>query len=165
MPGRINYHFKFSGPSYAVDTACSSSLSAIHIACNSLWQGDIDMAIAGGTNVLTNPDMTTGLDKGHFLSPTGNCKTFDETADGYCRGEGVATVVLKRLEDALEDSDPIFGVIGSAFTNHSAEAESITRPHVGAQKDIFERVLSSSGTNPYDVGYIEMHGVSDSRLT
>ncbi|KAF2464727.1 polyketide synthetase [Lindgomyces ingoldianus] len=158
IPGRINYFFKFSGPSFAVDTACSSSLAAIHIACNSLWKGDVDMAIAGGTNVLTNPDMTTGLDKGHFLSATGNCKTFDESADGYCRGEGVATVVLKRLEDALEDGDPIHGIIGSAYTNHSAEAESITRPHVGAQKDIFERVLNDSGTNAYDVGYVEMHG-------
>jgi acyl transferase domain-containing protein len=158
IPGRINYCFKFTGPSYSVDTACSSSLSALHIACNALWRGDVDTAIVGGTNVLTNPDMTSGLDKGHFLSPTGNCKTFDATADGYCRGEGVASVIIKRLEDAIEDDDPIQGIIGGAFTNHSAEAESITRPHVGAQKDIFERVLNDSGTDPYDVGYIEMHG-------
>ncbi|KAJ6183799.1 type I iterative polyketide synthase [Penicillium mononematosum] len=158
IPGRINYVFKFSGPSYSIDTACSSSLSAIHVACNSLWQGDIDTAIAGGTNCLTNPDMTAGLDRGHFLSPTGNCKTFDEMADGYCRGEGVATVVLKRLDDALADHDPILGVILDAYTNHSAEAESITRPHIGAQKAIFERILNRSGVHPYDVSYIEMHG-------
>lgn len=158
IPGRINYCFKFSGPSYAIDTACSSSLAAIHIACNALWQGDIDMAIAGGTNVLTNPDMTAGLDKGHFLSETGNCKTFDESADGYCRGEGVATVVLKRLEDALEDGDPIQGLLLGAYTNHSAEAESITRPHVGAQKAVLERVLNDSGTEACEVGYVEMHG-------
>ncbi|KAJ4389519.1 hypothetical protein N0V93_006989 [Gnomoniopsis smithogilvyi] len=158
IPGRVNYFFKFSGPSYAIDTACSSSLSAIHIACNSLWQGDIDMAITGGTNVLTNPDMTTGLDRGHFLSATGNCKTFDATADGYCRGEGVATVLLKRLEDAIDDEDTIHGILGSAYTNHSAEAESITRPHVGAQMDVLERVLNGSGTHPDEISYIEMHG-------
>ncbi|GIJ99615.1 type I iterative polyketide synthase [Aspergillus viridinutans] len=158
IPGRINYVFKFSGPSYSTDTACSSSLAAIHLACNSLWQGDIDTAIAGGTNCLTNPDMTAGLDRGHFLSPTGNCKTFDDTADGYCRGEGVATVVLKRLDDALADHDPILGLILGAYTNHSAEAESITRPHVGAQKAIFEHILNQSGVRPYDVDYIEMHG-------
>ncbi|GIC88991.1 type I polyketide synthase [Aspergillus udagawae] len=158
IPGRINYVFKFSGPSYSTDTACSSSLAAIHLACNSLWQGDIDTAIAGGTNCLTNPDMTAGLDRGHFLSPTGNCKTFDDTADGYCRGEGVATVVLKRLDDALADHDPILGLILGAYTNHSAEAESITRPHVGAQKAIFEHILNQSGVHPYDVDYIEMHG-------
>ena len=68
IPGRIIYCFKFSGPSYSVDTACSSSLAAIHNACNSLWQRDVDIAIAGGTKILTNPDFTAGLDRGHFLS-------------------------------------------------------------------------------------------------
>jgi acyl transferase domain-containing protein len=154
--GRINYFFKFTGPSYSIDTACSSSLSALHVACNSLWKGDVDTAIVGGTNVLTNPDMFAGLDRGHFLSATGNCKTFDASADGYCRGEGVATIILKRLEDAIEDRDPIHAIVSSAYTNHSAEAESITRPHIGAQKDIFERVLNDSGTHPHEVNYIEM---------
>ena len=111
IPGRINYCFKFSGPSFSVDTACSSSLAAIHLACNLLWQGEVDTVIAGGTNVLTNPDFTTGLDRGHSLSRTGNCRTFDDSADGYCRGEGVATIILKRLEDAIADNDPIQRVI------------------------------------------------------
>jgi acyl transferase domain-containing protein len=158
VPGRINYVFKFSGPSYAVDTACSSSLAAIHIACNSLWQGDIDTAIAGGTNVLTNPDCTTGLDRGHFLSHTGNCKTFDDGADGYCRGEGIGTIILKRLDDAINDNDPIIGLIRGAYTNHSAESESITRPHIGAQRTIFTKILNQAAVDPYSVGYIEMHG-------
>lgn len=158
IPGRINYCFKFSGPSYAVDTACSSSLAGIHIACNALWQGDVDTAVAGGTNVLTNPDFTAGLDRGHFLSRTGNCKTFDDTADGYCRGEGIGTVILKRLDDALADKDPMLGIILGTSTNHSAESESITRPHVGAQRDIFARILNSGGVDPYSVGYVEMHG-------
>lgn len=158
IPGRINYFFKFSGPSYAVDTACSSSLAGIHLACNALWQGDIDTAIAGGTNILTNPDFTAGLDRGHFLSRTGNCKTFDDSADGYCRGEGVATIIIKRLDDALAENDPILGVILGAYTNHSAESESITRPHVGAQRAIFSKILSDSAVDPYTVSYIEMHG-------
>ena len=158
IPGRINYCFKFSGPSYAVDTACSSSLAGIHVACNSLWRGDIDTAIAGGTNVLTNPDFTAGLDRGHFLSRTGNCQTFDDAADGYCRGEGVGTVIIKRLNDALTDNDPILGVIQGAYTNHSAESESITRPHVGAQRAVFSKILNQGGVDPYTVGYVEMHG-------
>lgn len=157
-PGRINYFFKFSGPSYSVDTACSSSLAAIHVACNSLWTGDCDTAIAGGTNVLTNPDFTAGLDKGHFLSRTGNCKTFDDGADGYCRGEGVGTVILKRLEDAQADNDPIQGIILGAYTNHSAEADSITRPHIPAQRFVFDKILNGSNLDPYSVSYIEMHG-------
>ncbi|RDW64444.1 Male sterility, NAD-binding [Aspergillus mulundensis] len=158
IPGRINYCFRFSGPSYAVDTACSSSLAGIHLACNALWQRDIDTAIAGGTNVLTNPDFTAGLDRGHFLSRTGNCKTFDDQADGYCRGEGIGTVILKRLDDALLDNDPILGVIVGAYTNHSAESESITRPHSGAQRAIFSKILNESAVHPHSVSYVEMHG-------
>ncbi|KAF2708827.1 FabD/lysophospholipase-like protein [Pleomassaria siparia CBS 279.74] len=146
----------FSGPSYAVDTACSSSLAAIHVACNVLWRNEADTMIVGGTNIITNPDFTAGLDKGHFLSRTGNCKTFDDEADGYCRGEGVGTVILKRLEDAILDGDNIKGVIANVCTNHSAESESITRPHLKAQRDIFTKVLD--GLDPSHVSYVEMHG-------
>jgi acyl transferase domain-containing protein len=158
VAGRINYFYKFSGPSYAVDTACSSALSAIHIACNSIWRGDIDTAIAGGTNIITNPDPHAGLDRGHFLSRTGNCKTFDDEADGYCRGEGVGTVIIKRLDDALADNDHVLAVVLDTMTNHSSESESITRPHEGAQKAIFSKLLNQGVVDPYSVGYIEMHG-------
>lgn len=158
IPGRINYCFNFSGPSFSIDTACSSSLAGIHIACNSLWRGDIDTAIAGGTNVLTNPDFSAGLDRGHFLSRTGNCKTFDDEADGYCRGEGIGTVIIKRLDDAMADDDPILGVILGAHTNHSAESVTITRPHVGAQREIFSKVLNQGAVDPNSVSYVEMHG-------
>ena len=158
IPGRINYCFKFSGPSFAVDTACSSSLAGIHLACNSLWRRDIDTAIAGGTNVLTNPDFTAGLDRGHFLSRTGNCKTFDDSADGYCRGEGIGTVIIKRLDDAIADNDPILGLILGAYTNHSAESESITRPHIGAQRAVFSKIMNQGAVDPYTVSYVEMHG-------
>lgn len=157
-PGRINYYFKFSGPSVSVDTACSSSLAAIHMACNSLWRNDCDTAIAGGTNILTNPDNFAGLDRGHFLSRKGNCNTFDDGADGYCRADSVGTVVLKRLEDAQADNDPILGVIVGAYTNHSAEAVSMTRPHVGAQAFIFDKLLNEAGVHPHEISYIEMHG-------
>ncbi|OJJ48520.1 hypothetical protein ASPZODRAFT_150731 [Penicilliopsis zonata CBS 506.65] len=157
-PGRINYYFKFSGPSVSVDTACSSSLAAIHVACNSLWKNDCDTAVAGGVNILTNPDNHAGLDRGHFLSRTGNCNTFDDGADGYCRADGVGTVVLKRLEDAKADNDPILGVIVGAYTNHSAEAVSITRPLAGAQSFIFDKLLNEANFDPKDVSYIEMHG-------
>lgn len=158
IPGRINYHFKFSGPSYTIDTACSSSLAAIHMACNALWRGEVDTAIVGGTNVLTNPDMHAGLDRGHFLSRTGNCKTFDESADGYCRGEAVATAILKRLDDAQSDGDRIQACILGIATNHSAEAASITRPHVGAQQQLFQSLLTDVGVSPAEISYVEMHG-------
>ena len=158
IPGRINFCFEFSGPSYSNDTACSSSLAAIHLACNSLWRGDCDTAVAGGTNMIFTPDGHTGLDKGFFLSRTGNCKPFDDKADGYCRAEGVGTVFIKRLEDALADNDPILGTILDVKTNHSAMSDSMTRPHAGAQIDNMLAVLNSTGTHPNDLEYIEMHG-------
>ncbi|KAB8659338.1 hypothetical protein FH972_026227 [Carpinus fangiana] len=157
-PGRINYYFKFSGPSFSVDTACSSSTAAIQLACTSLWAGDVDTACAGGMNVLTNPDIFSGLSKGQFLSKTGSCKTYDNDADGYCRGDGVATVILKRYEDAIADKDCILGCILSAGTNHSAEAVSITHPHAGAQEFLYKRVLADAGVDAHDVEYVEMHG-------
>ncbi|RFU78923.1 conidial pigment polyketide synthase alb1 [Trichoderma arundinaceum] len=157
-PGKINYFFKYCGPSVSVDTACSSSLAAIHLACNSIWRNECDMAIAGGTNVMSNPDSFAGLDRGHFLSRKGNCNTFDDEADGYCRADAVGTVVLKRLEDAIAEHDPILGVISGALTNHSADSVSITRPHCGAQEEIFSKLLAESGVHPHQVSYIEMHG-------
>ncbi|KAF2813787.1 ketoacyl-synt-domain-containing protein [Mytilinidion resinicola] len=157
-PGRINYYFKFSGPSYSIDTACSSSLAAIQLACTSLWAGDCDTACAGGLNVLTNPDIFAGLSKGQFLSKTGGCKTYDNDADGYCRGDGCGTVILKRYEDAIADNDNILGCILGAATNHSAEAVSITHPHAGAQEFLYKRVLANAGVDAHSIGYVEMHG-------
>ncbi|KAL8700830.1 MAG: hypothetical protein Q9224_000778 [Gallowayella concinna] len=157
-PGRINYFFKFSGPSFSVDTACSSSFAALQLAVTSLRARDCDTAITGGMNVLTNPDIFSGLSRGQFLSKTGNCQTFDNDADGYCRGEGVATVILKRLEDAEADKDHILGVILESATNHSADAISITHPHAPTQECLYKELLTRSGLDPNDVSYVEMHG-------
>lgn len=157
-PGRLNYHFKWEGPSYSVDTTCSSSSAAIQMACTALLSRDCDMVVAGGGNLLTGSDMFAGLSRGTFLSLTGSCKTFDDEADGYCRGEGVGSVVMKRLKDAIADRDNILGVIKSVATNHSAHAISITHPHAGAQIRLYERVLREACVEPDEVGYIEMHG-------
>ncbi|KAL1883479.1 Type I Iterative PKS [Paecilomyces lecythidis] len=157
-PGRINYHFGFSGPSFNVDTACSSSMAALHMACNALWLRDCDTAITGGLNIMTNPDIFAGLSKGQFLSKVGPCQTFDNDADGYCRGDGIGTLILKRLSDAEADKDNILGVILSAATNHSADAISITHPHGGTQEILYRRVLDQAGVDPNDIDYVEMHG-------
>ncbi|KAK2629894.1 hypothetical protein QTJ16_000714 [Diplocarpon rosae] len=157
-PGRINYHFGFSGPSFSVDTACSSSFAAIQLACTSLRAGECDTVFTGGMNVLTNPDIFSGLSKGQFLSKTGSCKTYDAGADGYCRGDGVVTLILKRLDDAIGENDPILGVINGIATNHSAEAVSITHPHAGAQKFLFQKVMDEAEVDVRDVKYVEMHG-------
>lgn len=157
-PGRINYFFKFGGPSFSCDTACSSSLATIQIACTSLLHGESNMVVAGGLNVLTSVDGFAGLSRGHFLSKTGSCKTFDCNADGYCRADGVGSIVMKRLEDAERDNDNILAVILGSATNHSADAISITHPHAPTQASLYHHVMTNSGVSPLDVDLVEMHG-------
>lgn len=157
-PGRLNYHFKWDGPSYSIDTACSSSAAALELACNALVSGDCDMTLAGGGNLLSGPQMFAGLSRGGFLSSTGGCKTFSDDADGYCRGEGVGVVALKRLDRAIADGDNIEAVIKGIATNHSAHAISITHPHSMTQQELYKRVLQKARVNPENVQYIEMHG-------
>jgi iterative type I PKS product template protein len=157
-PGRLNYFFKFSGPSFSVDTACSSSFAAMNVAITSLRAGECDTAFTGGANVLTNSDIFSGLSRGHFLSRTGSCKTWDNDADGYCRGDGVCTVIFKRLDDARADRDPILGIIRGIGTNHSAEAVSITHPCAENQSFLFDKVLKECNVPCNDVNYVEMHG-------
>ncbi|KAJ5323477.1 Type I Iterative PKS [Penicillium atrosanguineum] len=156
--GRINYFFKFGGPSFNVDTACSSGLAAVNAACSALWAGEVDTAIAGGLNVITNPDNFAMLCKGHFLSKTGQCKVWDKDADGYCRADGIGSIIIKRLEDAVADNDNILATVDSAFTNQSAEALSITQPHAGAQRDNYRQVMNAAGISPTSMSYVELHG-------
>lgn len=157
-PGRINYYFKFRGPSYSVDTACSSSLAAVQIACTSLGNNECDTAIAGGLNVLTAPDIFAGLSRGQFLSKTGSCKTWDSNADGYCRADAIGSIVMKRLKDAEADNDNILAIILGSATNHSADAISITHPHAENQSFLFESILHTAAVDPSEVSYVEMHG-------
>ncbi|KAH8424937.1 uncharacterized protein LDX57_002683 [Aspergillus melleus] len=107
---------------------------------------------------MTNPDNFAGLDRGHFLTTKGNCNAFDDGAGGYCRSDCVGSVLLKRLDDALSENDPIFGVIRGTYTNHCGHTDSITRPFEGDQIAVFNRILRYTGTDPKEVGYVEMHG-------
>ena len=135
--GRINY-FKFRGPSYNVDTACSSSFAAIHLAYTSLQARECDIAVADSLHIITTPDFFAELSRAQFLSKTCPCKTFDDAADGFGRGDGVATVIAKRLEDAAADNDPILGVIFGTATNHSSIH---SQPHVPTQESLYRKIL------------------------
>ncbi|KAF4443740.1 polyketide synthase [Fusarium austroafricanum] len=156
--GRISYFYQLSGPSIVTDTACSSSTVSIYQACRALQNGDCTAAIAGGVNVMTSPDMYLGLSRGHFLSPTGNCKPFDAAADGYCRAEGCVLFVLKRLSDAIVERDRIHGVIRSAQINQSGNSSSITHPHSPTQADLLKRLLDQAKVGPASVSVVEAHG-------
>ncbi|POR36607.1 Polyketide synthase [Tolypocladium paradoxum] len=157
-PGRINYLFGFSGPSISIDTACSSSGAALQVACTSLLAKECDTAVVGGLSILSNPDIFSGLSRGHFLSKRGPCATFDDAADGYCRADACASVVVKRMEDAIADKDNILAVILGTATNHSADAISITHPHGPTQSALSSAILDDAGVDPLDVDFIEMHG-------
>lgn len=157
-PGRINYYFGFSGPSLNIDTACSSSAAAMQVACTSLYAKECDTAIVGGLSCMTNSDIFSGLSRGQFLSKNNNCNTFDNDADGYCRADGCASVIVKRLDDALADKDNILAVILGTQTNHSADAISITHPHGPTQSVLSSSILDEAGVDPLDVDYVEMHG-------
>lgn len=133
-------------------------MAAIHIACTSLRSGECDTAVAGGVNIMTNPDIFAGLSRGQFLSKVGPCQTFDNDADGYCRADGIGTVIIKRLHDAEADNDNILAVILGSATNHSAEAISITHPHAKAQEFLYKKILDEAFVDPLDVDYVEMHG-------
>ena len=102
--------------------------------------------------------MFIGLDRAHFLSPSGQCKSFDASADGYCRAEGCGAVVLKTLEDALAENDQVLGIIRSSELGHSGNASSITHPHSPTQIGVIQRLLQKSGVEPNDVSTVEAHG-------
>jgi acyl transferase domain-containing protein/NADPH:quinone reductase-like Zn-dependent oxidoreductase/SAM-dependent methyltransferase/acyl carrier protein len=155
---RLSYIFDFIGPSIVVDTACSSSLVAVHLACQSLLNGETDFALAGGANVLLRPEMTMILCEAGMLSPDGYCKSFDESANGYTRAEGAAMVVLKRLADAEEAGDPIYAIIKGTAVNQDGNNDGLTIPNGKSQKLAIMDALKNSGTHPAKIQYIEAHG-------
>ncbi|KAL7622419.1 hypothetical protein AAE478_007924 [Parahypoxylon ruwenzoriense] len=156
--GRISYYFGWSGPSITLDTACSSSMVALHQAARALSAGDCRAALVGGVNVITSPDMYLGLDRAHFLSPTGQCKAFDASADGYCRSEGCGVFVVKTMRDALAEGDRIHGVIKGIEVNQSGNAHSITHPHAPTQEQLFHRLFEKTKIHPHQLTVIETHG-------
>ncbi|KAL4798587.1 hypothetical protein BDV19DRAFT_386069 [Aspergillus venezuelensis] len=157
-PGRVSHHFKWGGGHYSIDTGCSSSATAIHLACNALLSGESDMCAVGGGNICVVPEYFSGFSLGSFLSPTGGCKTFHEEADGYCRGEAVGTVILKRLKDAVAANDNILGVIAATARNSNTGEVSITYPSELAQQKLLEQLLATAGTKASEIGFVEMHG-------
>jgi iterative type I PKS product template protein len=157
-PGRIGHFFQWAGGFYSIDTGCSSSATALCLAREALASGECDAAVVGGGTLLNAPEWFSGLSQGGFLSPTGACKTYSDAADGYCRGEGVAVVVLKRIADAVRSKDNILGVVAGAARNCNAGAASITYPGEQAQAALYRRVLRQAAVRPQDVSAIEMHG-------
>ncbi|UKZ81662.1 Type I Iterative PKS [Trichoderma virens FT-333] len=158
LANRISWTFDLRGPSFALDTACSSSLVAFHLACQSLRAGESDIAIVGGTNVLLNPDMFVAFSGQGFLSPDGKCKSFDASGDGYGRGEGVAAIVLKRVDDAIVALDPLRAIIRATGSNQDGHTKSLTLPSADAQEALIRDVYRLAKLDFAQTSYVEAHG-------
>ncbi|WP_029013117.1 type I polyketide synthase [Niveispirillum irakense] len=158
LANRISYLLGFTGPSLVVDTACSSALIAVHLACAALRAGECGLALAGGVSLMLRPDPSVAFSRARMLAADGRCKTFSAAADGYGRGEGAGTVVLKRLSDAQRDGDRVLAVILGSALNHNGQSNGITAPSTPAQEALIGQALATAGIKPATVDYVEAHG-------
>lgn len=155
---RVSYLLDLRGPSVSVDTACSSALVAISLACQAIWSGTCDSALAGGANALISPNSSIGFSKAGMLSPSGQCYAFDERANGYVRGEGAGLVYLKPLSKAQQDGDRIYAVVRAAVVNQDGHTSSMTVPGVRSQMEMLRQAYRHAGISPLQVDYVEAHG-------
>lgn len=174
VSNRISYIFDLKGPSMTLDTGCSGSMVALHQACQSLRIGESNMALAGGVNLILNPDQMIGmsnlqsvrtllsmfpqLTKISMLNDQGKSYPFDARGAGYGRGEGIASIILKRLDDALHSKDPIRAIICNTAINQDGKTFGITQPSVQAQESLERSVFGEAYIDPLDIGYVEAHG-------
>ncbi|WP_250634474.1 SDR family NAD(P)-dependent oxidoreductase, partial [Pinirhizobacter soli] len=158
IPNRISYFLNLHGPSLPIDTACSSSLVALHKAAHAIRRGECDYALVGGVSVLCSPTHFISFSKTGMLSPDGSCKTFDERANGYVRGEGAAMILIKPLEKAIRDKDRIAAVLRGTAVNHGGHARTVTYPGSTAQSNVIAEALRQANVPVGSIGYVEAHG-------
>jgi myxalamid-type polyketide synthase MxaB len=159
LPMRVSYKLGLTGPSVNVQTTCSTSLVAVHLACQSLYFGECDVALAGGVSIFVPHRLGYLYREGMILSPDGHCRAFDADARGTVFGNGAGVVVLKLLSKALAEGDSIYAVIkGSAVNNDGAHKMSYTAPSIHGQVAAISEALAVSGVDASTVGYVETHG-------
>ena len=156
--GRLSYLLGLQGPCVAIDTACSSSLVTTHLACQSLRNGECDLALAAGVSRILSPTISINFSRARMLAPDGRCRTFDASADGFGRGEGCGVIVLKRLSDALAEGDDVCAVIRGSALNQDGRTSGLTVPSGPSQAAVIRRALEDASVAPVQVGYIEAHG-------
>lgn len=160
LSNRISYFFDLKGPSMTVNTACSSSLVALHQAVQSLRNGDCTAAIVGGVNLLLDPEVYISHSNLHMLSPTSRCRMWDRDADGYARGEGCTSIMIKTLDQALKDGDDVECIIRETAVNSDGRSAGITMPSPEAQATLIRETYERSGLDPVRdrCQYFECHG-------
>lgn len=158
IAGKVSHYFGWTGPAMTVDTACSASTVAIDLACKAILSGECSAALAGGTNFYSSPMFFQNLAAGSFLSTTGQCKPFDSKADGYCRGEAVGAVFLKKLTHAIADGDQVLGVISATAINQNRNTTPIFVPNSPSLTNVFQTAIQKSGLDAKDISVVEAHG-------
>ncbi|UVT95127.1 SDR family NAD(P)-dependent oxidoreductase [Streptococcus mutans] len=158
LSARISYYLNLTGPSIAIDTACSSSLVATDMAYRSIVNGECEMALAGGVNILSTADMNLMTSNSKMLSSDGKCKTFDNNADGFVLSEAAAVVVLMSLKKAVSENYSIYGVIKGSGVNQDGKTNGITAPSAKSQKRLELEVYTKYGINPDKISLVEAHG-------
>jgi amino acid adenylation domain-containing protein/non-ribosomal peptide synthase protein (TIGR01720 family) len=156
--GRLSYFYDLHGPCITLDTACSSSLVALDAAIKALRRRECDAALAGGVSLILSPDSSVALCKVQALAADGRSRAFDDGASGYGRGEGCGLLVLKRLDDALRDGDPVHAVLAGSAVNHDGRSNGLTAPNGLAQQAVIRAALADAQLAPDAVDYIEAHG-------
>ncbi|WP_372156758.1 SDR family NAD(P)-dependent oxidoreductase [Xanthomonas campestris pv. fici] len=158
LPARIAYYLDLQGPCLALDTACSSSLVAVASACDSLVLGNCETALAGGVYIINGPGIHVRMSKAGMLSPDGRCYSFDQRGNGFVPGEGVGVLLLKPLESALRDGDPIHAIIRGWGVNQDGRTNGITAPNRESQTRLEVSVYERFGIDPRRIGLVEAHG-------
>ncbi|GHH43420.1 type I polyketide synthase [Streptomyces candidus] len=155
---RVSYFFDLHGPSTAVDTACASALTAIHQGCEILRSGQSSLVLAGGVNVLLAPGNYVGFSQASMLSPTGRCRPFSASADGFVRSEGAGVLVLKPLAAAIADGDRVHAVIEASGVNSDGRTAGLSLPNPEAQAHLLSQVYEQAHIDPRHLAYLEAHG-------
>ncbi|SDD18120.1 type I polyketide synthase [Actinokineospora iranica] len=158
LSGRLSYFLGWHGPCLTVDTACASGLTAVHLAVKGLRSGECDIALAGGVNALHHPRTQVIFSAANMLSTDGQCKTFDESADGYARAEGCGVLVLKRLSDARRDGDTVLALVRGTSIGQDGDSAGLTVPNGPAQEQVMRAALRAAALDPVDISYVEAHG-------
>jgi acyl transferase domain-containing protein len=157
LSNRISYAFDLHGASVSIDTACSGTMVGLHLAVNALKKGESEMALVCGANVILSPDMFVHMSELGFLSPSGKCRSFDASGDGYARGDGVAAILLKPLSQALRDGDTVRAVVKGTRLNQDGRTQGLTMPSGEAQRRNLEALYGQPGLSPADIQYVEAH--------
>lgn len=156
--GRVSNRFDLSGINFCVDAACASSLAAMYVGVNDLRSRASDLVVLGSADTHNNPIDFLNFSKTHALSESGRCNTFDAAADGIVLGEGIAAIILKRLEDAERDGDKIYALIRGIGGSSDGRALSLTAPRPEGQMLALERAYENAGVNPSTISLVEAHG-------